>query len=281
LPIGKSITIFLIDGVPEGRLSGELSNWTGKAIKIPRRLLKESAQREELSRTGVYFLFGKDENNPEGSSVYIGEGEDVYKRLLQHQKWDFWTEAVVLVSKDENLNKAHIKYLESSLYNLASKAKRYTIKNANITSYSAISELEKASMIEFIENLKILINTMGFKLFEPLTGIPGKRGQHFFIKATRGANAKALLTSEGIVVIQGSEIAASFTPSAPKHAKMLRQKLVDQGIIIQKGEKWCFFRDHLFSSPSTAANVVMGKSANGRIQWKDKNGRSLKDLEEL
>lgn len=111
---GKEITIFLIDGNPDGMLTCKLSNWTGKAVKLPRPLLKDSAKLLELNKTGVYFLFGRDEVNPDATAVYIGEAEEVYKRLVQQQKMDFWTEAVIFISKDDNLNKAHIKFLEYS-----------------------------------------------------------------------------------------------------------------------------------------------------------------------
>ena len=160
MPIGKLISIFLIDGIPDGRLGGEISNWTGKAFKIPRKLLKESAKRNELAKAGVYFLFGKSEENPDEDAVYIGEAEEAYKRLTQQQKLEFWSEAVVFISKDENLNKAHVKYLESKLFEMAKAAKRYTIANSSTPTCPAISESEQAVMTEFISNLRILINTL-------------------------------------------------------------------------------------------------------------------------
>lgn len=278
--VGKVITIFLVDGIPDGRLVGEISNWTGKAFKIPRKLLKASSKREELSKTGIYFLFGKDEQNPEQNAVYIGEAEEIYKRLTQNQKLEFWTEAVAFISKDENLNKAHVKYLESKFYELAKTAKRYVIYNASTPTCPSISESEQAAMTEFIDNLKVLINTMGYKVFEPLADPAEKRKDYYSIKAARGANAKAVITNEGVVVAQGSEVATSVVPSMHASFGNLRQKLIDQGIIVQQNNKFLFSKDYLFSSPSTAAAIVMGKNANGRIEWKDKKGNTLKDNEE-
>ena len=280
MAVGKVITIFLVDGIPDGRLVGEISNWTGKAFKIPRKLLKASSKREELSKTGVYFLFGKDEQNPEENAVYIGEAEEIYKRLTQNQKLEFWTEAVAFISKDENLNKAHVKYLESKFYELAKTAKRYVIYNASTPTCPSISESEQAVMTEFIDNLKVLINTMGYKVFEPLADIAEKRKDYYSIKAARGANAKAVITNEGVVVTQGSEVATSVVPSMHASFVNLRQKLIDQGIIVQQNNKLLFSKDYLFSSPSTAAAIVMGRNANGRIEWKDKKGNTLKDNEE-
>ncbi len=280
MPIGKLISIFLIDGIPDGRLVGEISNWTGKAFKIPRKLLKESANREELTKTGVYFLFGKSEDNPDEDAVYIGEAEEAYKRLAQQQKMEFWSEAVVFISKDENLNKAHVKYLESKIYDIAKAAKRYTITNSSIPTCPALSESEQAVMTEFISNLRVLINTLGYKVLEPFADATEKQKNLYFIKAARGADGKAVVTNEGVVVIEGSEIATSTVPSMSSAFIKQRQKLIDQGVIKKTDEKLIFTKDYLFSSPSTAAAVVMGRNANGRIEWKDKKAKTLKEKEE-
>ncbi|QEL14562.1 GIY-YIG nuclease family protein [Limnoglobus roseus] len=103
MPVGRAMSLFLIDGVPDGRIACELFNWAGKAFKIPRRLLKESADRSDLRKAGVYFLFGRDDARNEINSVYVGEAEEVISRIPQHQEKDFWTEALVFVSKDDNL----------------------------------------------------------------------------------------------------------------------------------------------------------------------------------
>lgn len=155
---GKTIKLFLIDGDPNGRMTCELSNWTGKAYKIPRIKIKDCSDRSDLSNPGIYLLFGKNESGKE--LVYIGEAEVVLKRLNQHltQK-DFWNEAIVFISKDENLNKAHIKYLENGLYEIAKSVNRYQIDNSTIPTQSSIAESDRAEMEEFIENIKILIYT--------------------------------------------------------------------------------------------------------------------------
>jgi hypothetical protein len=280
MAIGKLVSIFLLDGIPDGRLVGEISNWTGKAFKIPRKLLKESSKREELTKAGVYFLFGKSEDNPDEDAVYIGEAEEAYKRLSQHQKLEFWNEAVVFISKDENLNKAHVKYLEAKLCEMASAVKRYKITNSTTPTCPAISESEQAVMTEFLTNLRILINTLGYKVLEPLADLKERQKDAYFIKAARGANGKAILTNEGVVVTEGSEIATSTVPSTPAALVKLRQKLIDQGVIQEADKKLIFTKDYLLPSPSTAAAIVMGRNANGWLEWKDKKGQSLKDKEE-
>jgi hypothetical protein len=272
VPIGKLISLFLIDGTSDGVLACELFNWTGKGYKIPRSRLKELANRKDLKRAGVYFLVGR-EDETDSEAAYIGEAEEVYKRLLQHQDREFWTEALVFISQDENLNKAHIKYLEYTLHKSATDAARYQIKNNNIPSKPSISEAERAVMTEFAENLQLLVGTMGYKLFEHLTKRAVSIQEQYRITATRGAEAVAVVTSEGMVVRKGSKIAMSEVPSIPQTFHLKREKLMSDGVV----KDFAFTKDYLFSSPSTAAAVVMGRSANGLIEWKRKDSSTLKD----
>ena len=276
---GKKITLFLIDGIPNGRITCELSNWTGKAYKIPRIHLSDSSKREELKKPGVYLLFGKDEEN--NDVVYIGEAEVLFDRLKQHlaQK-DFWNETIAFISKDENLNKAHIKYLESRLYETAKKTKRYKIVNGSTPTMSSISEADKAEMEEFVDNIKILTNTLGHKVFEEIGGELNKKHKHdFFIKATRGADAKGVPTSGGFVVLKNSKFATSTVPSYPKSLSQIREKLKNDGVLKEYDSSLVLMEDYEFSSPSTAASIVMGRVANGLTEWKFKDGRTLKELE--
>lgn len=280
---GKTIKLFLIDGEPNGRMSCELSNWTGKAFKIPRKQIKESVDREELQGTGVYILFGKGVTSGR-DLAYIGEAEGIYKRLLQHLSVkDFWNDAIVFVSKDENLNKAHIKYIESRLYEIAQTVNRYDLENGNCPPRPKISESDQAEMEEFISNVELLVNTLGFRIFEELRKThqseEEKERSTFYIEATRGANASGQSTNEGFVVLKDSSIATSITNSFPKNWLRLRDELLNNGIVIEKDEKLVFSKDHLFTSPSAAAAIVMGRSANGLTEWKLKDGRILKAVE--
>ena len=163
----KTIKMFLIDGDPSGRLTCELSNWTGLAYRIPRTEVKKCGDRPNLNSTGVYMLFGRNDDDKE--AVYIGEAEEVYTRLQSHlREKDFWDEVIVFISKDENFNKAHIKYIESKLYEKAKATNRYDVLNGNIPPLPSISEADRAEMDEFISNLLMMVNTLGHKLFERL-----------------------------------------------------------------------------------------------------------------
>lgn len=279
MKFGKTIKIFLIDGDPNGRMTCELSNWTGKAYKIPRNKIKDCKDRPDIFNTGIYLLFGKNQENKD--SVYIGEAETVLNRLNQHlgQK-DFWNEAIVFVSKDENLNKAHVKYLENRLHEIATNVKRYSIENSNIPTLSSISESDRAEMEEYIENIKLLVNTLGHKVFEEKREINIEKVQNiFFINAARGANASGEPNSDGFLVFKCSKATLDTTPSLTNSLVNLRNELLDKGILTKLSDCLLFNEDYIFTSASLAAATVMGRSANGLTEWKLKNGKTLKEFE--
>lgn len=279
MKFGKTIKIFLIDGEPNGRMTCELSNWSGKPYKIPRIKVKDCIDRNDLVSTGVYLLLGKDEEGKE--LVYIGEAESILKRLNQHlNQKDFWNEAIVFISKDENLNKAHVKYLENRLHNIAHSAKRYKVENSIIPTQSSISESDRAEMEEFVENIKMLVNTLGHKVFDEKRDFkPKQKVEIFAIKAARGADGQGEPTSDGFVVLKGSKAASTIVNSMTPSFVKLRQKLIDEGVLVNKIEYFEFSDDYIFSSPSTAAVMVMGRNANGLSEWKLKDGKTLKEFE--
>lgn len=282
MKFGKTIKIFLIDGDPNGRMTCELSNWTGKAYKIPRIKIKECSDRDDLKNTGVYLLLGKDEEGLE--QVYIGEAETILNRLIQHlNQKDFWNEAIVFVSKDDNLNKAHIKYLENRLFEIATSVKRYKIENTITPTQSSISESDKAEMEEFLDNIKVLVNSLGHKLFEGKRenqNIASKPSQEFTLTNPReNANAIALPTSEGFVVFKGSTLSTNTTPKIPAGLLKIRDELIRTGKAILIGENYQLTEDYVFNSPSQAAGVMLGKSANGLTEWRVNGGLNLKDYE--
>jgi hypothetical protein len=279
MKFGKTIKIFLIDGDPNGRMSCELSNWSGKAYKIPRIKIKDCTDRDDLTSTGVYLLFGKDEEGRD--QVYIGEAESILKRLNQQlNSKDFWNEAIVFISKDENLNKAHIKYLENRLHEIAKSANRYKVDNSIVPTQSSISESDRAEMEEFIEYIKMLVNTLGHKVFdEKREFTPKQKHESFYIKAARGADGQGEPSSDGFVVFKGSKAAGSTVNSTNLSLVTLRNKLLYENTLINKGDHLEFSEDYIFSSPSAAASIVLGRNANGLIEWKQKNGKTLKEFE--
>ncbi|RHV50475.1 GIY-YIG nuclease family protein [Lachnospiraceae bacterium OM04-12BH] len=284
---GKSIELFLVNGSADSLITAELSNWNGKAIKIP-RIEVASCNREDITQAGVYFLFCKEDDGSD--SVYIGEAENVKERLVQHlrdyqaekEKY-YWTTAVVFIGRD--LNKALIRYLENRFVEIARVCKRYTVLTKNTYKNTVMKESQIAVMEEFVDNVKTLISVLGYKVLEPLnkpvTFANDSRGKKNWedlnlhlertIKGLGKVEADGIRTSEGFVVLQGSRIAVEDDDTIPTVLKEQRRKVsIVEGVLQE---------DVLFSSPSYAAMFVIGKSANGLTSWKDEDGHSLKEIE--
>ena len=275
----KTIQMYIFDGNPNGRIMSELSNWNGRVYKVSRNEIGEFSKRPDAENTGVYFLFGKDDDNNE--SVYIGEAENMISRLKQHiRDKEYWNDCIAVISKDNLLNKAHVKYLEHNFYQMAKDAARSTVINNNVPTCSSISEYDEAMLAEFIENTKLLVNALGYKTFDSVEDSAVKSQNQrvvFEIKAARGADAKGIVVSDGFAVLKGSVAASSTVASFPKSFDQLRQKLIEQEII---NRGFVFEKDYVFSSPSAAAAVVMGRSANGLLEWKTADHIALKHYDE-
>jgi hypothetical protein len=168
----------------------------------------------------------------------------------------------------------------TQLHEIAKFANRYKVDNSIIPTQSSISESDKAEMEEFIEYIKLLVNTLGHKVFEEKREFkPTQKQETFFIKAARGADGQGEPTSDGFVVFKGSKAAATIVSSMTKNFINLRDKLISEGILLDKGDFLEFNDDYIFTSPSTAAVIIMGRNANGLSEWKSKNGKTLKDFE--
>ena len=282
---GKNLKIFLLDGIPNGRWICELSNWTGKAFKIPRTYYKLCKERQELRAPSLYFLFGH--NDDTGRPViYIGETEDAIQRLGEHiQGKDYWTEAIVFINKDDHLNKAHIKYLESRFYEITASVNRYDIMNTQPPKRSLISEAEQDEMEDFIDNAKIIVSALGHKVFEMLipvalinnveSEVSDNDVEYLWIKNRNGIDAKGFISPEGFVICKGSSIREQLSAkSIGKNILKLREQYLNDGTVVEN----VLVRDTLFTSPSAASDFILGNSTSGKEQWKNSDGISLKEL---
>ncbi len=277
MAFNKTIQLLIFDGNPNGRIACELSNWNGRIYKISRGELPEFAKRSDSEHTGVYFLFGKDEDK--NDTLYVGEAEKINSRIKQHLSDEiYWNDAVVVISKENMLNKAHVKYLENKFYLLAKESNRSIIVNTNTPTRSSISEFDESMLEEFISNTKLLVNTLGYKVFEDLDAEIESNQQIFSLVGARGAEAKGVLVNDGFVVFKGSTVASTVTNSISPNLLKLRNKLLENGIIDTNNS--IFIEDYMFTSPSLAAAVVMGRNANGRTEWKTSDRKTINDLEE-
>lgn len=287
---GKSINLFLMDGEPTGRIKCTLANWTGIAYRIPRTALDLCKERADLKQSGVYFLFGTSDETG-GNVVYIGQagarknGEGLLFRLFEHKRnpdKDYWTEAVVFTTSNNSFGPTEISYLENRFCNLAMEAKRYIVKNGNDPTQGNITEEKESELEEFVNYARIVMGTLGHKVFEPIIAVkttsvadtadaddePLLYFNRAFLKAT------GRRTSEGFVVFKGSTVVPDLQKSCPDNVVKLREKYkakIDNNHI--------FTEDILFTSPSAAAAFVGGSSINGNEIWKTANGVSLKNLE--
>jgi hypothetical protein len=273
-----SIKIFLPAGDPEGIRTIEKSNWTGAGIVIPRALMSEAKNRRELARTGVYVLVGPPEESGL-SRVYVGEGDPIKPRLEQHAaKKDFWTSCIAFTSKDENLNKAHVQYIESRLITLAAQAKRCVLDNGNAPALPSLSDADGADAEGFLSEIMLCFPVLGLTVFTAAAPIQ-KSAKLLFISA-KGIKAEGMETHDGFVVRTGSGAVKSEVPSCHAYLKELRAALISNGVLKPTTDGYAFAQDYVFPSPSTAAGVVQGRAANGRVDWKTKDGKTLKDLQE-
>jgi hypothetical protein len=273
-----SIRIFLPDGLADGLKIVEKSNWSGRGVVCPRALLPTSKGRDEFIRTGVYLLIGPSEAG-DVPLVYIGQGDPVRPRLESHYaKKDFWTVAVFFVSKDENLNKAHIGYLESRLISLAAQAKRCALDNVTAPVLPSMSEMDIADSEGFLDEMLLCLPLLGVNVFHKPEKVASIR--ELFRMSGKGSTASGYESAEGFVVLSGGKARVEEVASTHKYVIAQRRSLVERGIFVLEGDQYRLTQDYTFNSPSQAAAVMMGRNANGRIEWKNSQGQTLREVQE-
>lgn len=285
---GKSINLFLMDGTATGRIKCALANWTGVAYKIPRTELEKCKERNDLKQSGVYFLFGVSDQSGD-NIAYIGQagarknGEGILYRLQEHKRnpdKDYWTEAVVFTTSNNSFGPTEISYLENRFCKMALIANRYKMQNGNDPTPGNITEEKESELEEFIDYAKIVMGTLGHRIFEPIdapppqTNVDDKEDEPVLHLLTSKAKATGKRTSEGFVVYTNSVVSLVATKSCPdpiiKRRESLSNKIDDNGTLKE---------NLLFGSPSAAAAFVTFSSANGNVMWKTADGRTLKEIE--
>lgn len=270
------ITMILKNGSATGIIQGNLDEWIGVSYKIPRSKLKEAYKLNVIHNTGIYVLLGIDKDTGE-NKAYIGEAEDIYARLLQHNKnKEFWNECIAFVSKDNSLNKAHIKYIENKLYIKAKNVKRYLIQNNSKPTNSTLDETDEIKAKKFLDKIMLLTTIYGYHIFDDIVSEETieKNNNLLYLTNNKIEYAKGLLTDEGFVILKGSKIrdkiSTSLSPSLLKYVERERSSKNIQDNV--------FINDHLCSTPSMAAVIILGRNSNGYTEWKNKEGIQLKFL---
>ena len=277
-----TIKLFLPQGDAKRLRVGEVSNWTGKALAAPRTELEDLLARDELESSGVYFLLGVSADTG-ANLAYLGEAEVIRDRLRQHKTKDFWNSVVVFVSKDENLTKAHIRYLENRLLQEARTIGRYALENSN-SSNPKLPESDREDMEVYLSRIRQVLPVLGSDLLSPIAGsVKPAHPQPQLVCRIKNAIARGRRTEGGFVVFAKSTAVPAVRPSAEAqypNTVALRKKLIADNTLVEGDGLYVFTKDVEFSSPSAAAAVIHGGSANGLTAWKDESGKTLKELED-
>lgn len=291
----KNINMFLMDGEVTGKIKCTLSNWTGVIYKIPRIQLGDLKSRDELKQSGIYFLFGRDEDKQK-DVTYIGQattrknGEGVLLRIQEHTRdthADYFNDVIILTTQNNSFGPTEISYLENKFTQLAKEVGRYIVKNGNDPNPGNVTEEKESELDEIVENTLMIIGTLGYRVFVPMTkkvsqDLTDNHSTYLYLKRKTKKSNKVIeatceRTTEGFVVLEGSQVEIKDSPYLPASLKEMRQNLIASRVI-QDG---VLKEKQLFSSPSYAAAFLLGMQTNGRTDWKDQDGRTLKELEEL
>ncbi len=287
LTTGRSIRLFLVDGTPNGILTAEIMNWTGHILSAPRTRLPDLVKRSEAGRTGIYVLTGPDETSPNKIRVYIGESDNVAKRLAQHnsdERKTFWDKAYIVTSKDQNLTKAHVRYIESKLINIAQTAQRSIIENNTAPEYGYLPEADLADMDFFIAQIKIILPVLGLDILRDKPQNPYKELEQksdlsstqiddtapTFVLHSRKHNisASAKQIDGDFVVLAGSQARFCWEGAKASYDSLHAQLIADNILIADGKNHRKFAEDYSFNSPSAASAVILGRADNGRLSWR-------------
>jgi len=278
-----TIKLFLVHGDPKRLRTAELSNWSGKAVAGPRSEFDGVLAREESLQAGVYILTGTDPETGK-PAIYVGEAECIKDRIKAHMSKDFWNQIIYFVSKDENLTKSHIRYLEGRLIEQAFRAKRCVVTNGQ-NSGSKLPESDREDMEVFLGKAYQLLPVLGVELLVQVSekaGLGEKKHETLYCDI-KNVKAQGHPVPNGFLVLMGSEAVNKERPSVEKWPwpKNMRQKFLEDGVLINRGDKLEFTEDVEFSSPSAAAAVIHGGHANGLTAWKSAKGKTLKEMESV
>lgn len=275
--LGKTIQIYCPEGEPRGVRIAEITTRIVQAIVVPRAKLRQGLARPELGGVGLYLLFGETETGG-APLAYIGEAEDCCARFRQHNRTkDFWNVGVAIVSRTASFTKAHGKLLEWLAIEQATKTGRYQLDNGNAGGEPAVPEWMRAEVAEVFETMEVLLGTLGFPIFEPAADyIAG--GQSVFVCRRGGADARGVYNEEGFVVLKGSIARRDMTTSAQDTVGPRREEMISSGALVAVKGGYRFVRDVPFSTPSAAAAIVTGGSANGWVEWKNEQGQTLDEV---
>jgi hypothetical protein len=236
--------------------------------------------RDEFGRPGVYLLVGPAPSGANRQTIYVGQADVARDRLDSHlRSKEFWTHLILFSSKDANLNRAHVQYLESRLIQIALRAKRVDLDNGNAPRLPTLSEADRADAEAFLDDMLTIYPILGVGAFDEVDQQAPIAGTRLELRG-KDAIGYGHETPEGFVVLRGSIGRPEAVPSIHPYLQDQRQALIEAGVFDRRDEGLVLTQDYRFDSPSTAAGVLLGRPANGRVEWKDARGQTLKHLQE-
>jgi hypothetical protein len=275
-----SIKIFLADGTPDGLRVVEKTNWTGVAYCFARTGFAAVRAGDDLARPGVYVLTGPPESEGYRQRIYIGEADDLGARIRKHAiEREFWRQAVAFTSKDDDLNKAHVRYLEAELLRLARASGRAELDNSVAPQQPRLSAPERAYADAFLADMLLIYPIVGVEAFEALDAQVAPSSPRLYLKG-ESTSAEGRETAEGLLVFAGATARATVAPSLRDGRQRQRDRLIAEGVFEPHDDVLRLTRDYLFTAPSAAATILLGRSANGRVLWKDDTGRTLAEIQD-
>lgn len=280
MPRARTIQIYLPSGDPRGLRVAELTTSIVRVVEVPRSLLADFQQMPESGQVGLYFLFGGDQDEGD-AMVYIGQSGNLGERLAQHHSTkDFWNKALVVVSLTNNFTQTHALYLEWTSIKAAIDAGRYVLENGNAGNKPHTPPPLQADCDDVHDTARTLLATLGFPVFEPVAAKPdGAKPVELFYCTSGGVSGTGEYTSEGFVVLKGSRGRVRNVASIEGTAdQRFRERLIAEGVMVEQDGMLVFMKDHLFRSPSMAAVALLGRTANGWLEWKSAEGRTLDEL---
>ena len=278
-----TVRLFMPHGDPDGLRVIDQPNWSGVGVAFPRAAYKAVSQRDEFGRTGVYILVGP---GPDGSalpSLYIGQSDRIQTRLDAHHKnKDFWEWAVFFVSKDNALNVAAAQYIESRLIERARAAKRSHLDNGNEPAGPNLSDADAADADSFLRTMLRVLPLLGISAFEQKEAktTSAERTLLFITPKSKAIKVQGYAQPGGFIVCAGSQAVTKESGAIHAYMAAIRRDLLAQGVMVADGDTYRFTQDYDLGSPSTAAGVLLGRAANGRLEWRDGGGRTLKSIQE-
>ncbi len=275
---GRALELFFINGHPDGLLTATVFNWTGHFLVAPREQIREALERPEARRTGVYILLGDKDDKP---LVYVSEGENISERIRNHDRGrDWWDKVYLITSSANDLNKAHVKYLEACLIREARDARRVRLENNVTPEPGGLTESARSNMDVFLDYVLMVLPALKVDYFAKNTRPASSRSRmesdtpEFVIHSPKhGLRAKLRVFGGAFIVEQGSQARYRWEGRKDWDStyRRLHAELIETGVIVEdegSDPKRRFFgMDFDFRSPSAAAAVVLGRPA-GRNEWK-------------